>query len=277
MSAVTKPSYSHGIDPTALIGETIGANLREVAATFGGNEALVDVPTGRRWTYGQLDSDTDAMALGLTGLGIGKGDRVGIWAPNCCEWVLIQYATAKIGAILVNINPAYRSHELGYVLAQSGVRLLVSAESFKTSNYRAMVDEVRSGDGLPGLEHVIYLGTQDWDDLAAAGAVALAEGGEQELARQGARLAFDDPINIQYTSGTTGFPKGATLSHHNILNNGFFVGAGCRYTPADRVCVPVPFYHCFGMVMGNLGATTHGSCIVIPAPGFDPAATLAAV
>src|SRR6185437_9042558 len=220
------------------------------------------------------------VALGLTGLGIGQGDRVGIWAPNCAEWVLTQYATAKIGAILVNINPAYRSHELGYVLAQSGIRLLICAESFKTSNYRAMVEEVRGGVGphaLAGLERVIYIGTQDWDDLVAAGSVALAEGGEAELVSRGAALAFDDPINIQYTSGTTGFPKGATLSHHNILNNGFFVGEGCRYTPADRVCVPVPFYHCFGMVMGNLGATTHGSCIVIPAPGFDPAATLAAV
>src|SRR6185437_16222782 len=233
------------------------------------------------------------VALGLTGLGIGQGDRVGIWAPNCAEWVLTQYATAKIGAILVNINPAYRSHELGYVLAQSGIRLLICAESFKTSNYRAMVEEVRGGVGPPagsappeagptqqalaGLERVIYIGTQDWDDLVAAGSVALAEGGEAELVSRGAALAFDDPINIQYTSGTTGFPKGATLSHHNILNNGFFVGEGCRYTPADRVCVPVPFYHCFGMVMGNLGATTHGSCIVIPAPGFDPAATLAAV
>jgi fatty-acyl-CoA synthase len=277
MAAVTEPSYSHGIYPTALIGETIGANLREVATTFAGNEALVDVPTGRRWTYGQLDSDTDAVALGLLGLGIAKGDRVGIWAPNCAEWALIQYATAKIGAILVNINPAYRSHELGYVLGQSGVRLLVSAESFKTSDYRAMIEEVRGGNGLAGLEKVIYIGTQDWDDLVAAGSVALAEGGEADLRRLGAGLAFDDPINIQYTSGTTGFPKGATLSHHNILNNGFFVGEGCRYTPADRVCVPVPFYHCFGMVMGNLGATTHGATIVIPAPGFDPAATLAAV
>jgi fatty-acyl-CoA synthase len=302
MPGVTEPSYSHGVCPIALIGETIGANLREVAATFPGNEALVDVPSGRRWTYGQLDSDTDAVALALLAAGIGKGDRVGIWAPNCAEWVLLQYATAKIGAILVNINPAYRSHELGYVLAQSGVRLLVSAETFKTSNYRAMIEEVRGAvDAAPstpgeaslgapgeasldapgeasldGLERVIYIGTQDWDDLVATGAAALATS-PAELDRRAATLAFDDPINIQYTSGTTGFPKGATLSHHNILNNGFFVGEGCRYTPADRVCVPVPFYHCFGMVMGNLGCTSHGSCIVIPAPGFDPAATLRAV
>jgi fatty-acyl-CoA synthase len=284
MPAVTEPSYSHGVFATALIGETIGSNLREVATAFSDSEALVDVPTGRRWTYGQLDTDTDAVALGLVAAGIEKGDRVGIWAPNCPEWVLLQYATAKIGAILVNINPAYRSHELGYVLAQSGVRLLVSAESFKTSDYRAMIGEVRGGPAAAGgagppplsLERVIYLGTDDWDDLVATGEVALAASAG-ELERRAARLAFDDPINIQYTSGTTGFPKGATLSHHNILNNGFFVGEGCRYTPADRVCVPVPFYHCFGMVMGNLGCTTHGACIVIPAPGFDPAATLRAV
>jgi fatty-acyl-CoA synthase len=274
MPEITDPSYSHGVWPTALIGETIGNNLREVAAAFSDNEALVDVPTGRRWTYGRLDTDSDAVALGLLAAGIDKGDRVGIWAPNCPEWVLLQYATAKIGAVLVNINPAYRSHELGYVLAQSGVRLLVSAESFKTSDYRAMVEEVSAG--LDGLDQVIYLGTSGWDDLVATGEVALASS-RDELERRAAGLAFDDPINIQYTSGTTGFPKGATLSHHNILNNGFFVGEGCRYTPADRVCVPVPFYHCFGMVMGNLGCTTHGACIVIPAPGFDPAATLRAV
>ena len=270
MPGATQVSYSHGTAPTPLIGETIGANLQRIAAAHGGSDALVDVPTGARWTYAELDADTDAVALGLAGLGIGKGDRVGIWAPNCAEWVLIQYATAKIGAILVNINPAYRSHELGYVLAQAGVRLLVSAESFKTSDYRGMVDEVR-GD-LAGLERVVYLGTPDWAELLAAGRAALA-GGSAELARRAAGLAFDDPINIQYTSGTTGFPKGATLSHHNILNNGFFIGEGCGYTAADRVCIPVPFYHCFGMVLGNLACTTHGACIVIPAPGFDPAAT----
>ena len=188
--------------------------------------------------------------------------------------MLLQYATAKAGVILVNINPAYRSHELGYVLRQSGVRLLVSAESFKTSNYRAMIEEV-SGD-LPDLHRVIYLGSIDWDELFVVGAMPMA-GGEDQLAEREAVLAFDDPINIQYTSGTTGFPKGATLSHHNILNNGFFIGEGCRYTEADRVCIPVPFYHCFGMVLGNLACTTHGSAIVIPAPGFDPAASLRAV
>jgi fatty-acyl-CoA synthase len=274
MLGVTQLSYAHGTAATPLFGETIGDNLRRIAAAHGASEALVDVPSGQRWSYAELDADTDAVALGLVAAGIGQGDRVGIWAPNCAEWVLIQYATAKIGAILVNINPAYRSHELGYVLAQSGVRLLVSAESFKTSDYRAMVEEVRGG--LTGLEGVIYLGTPGWADLLAAGRAA-ADAGTGDLAERAARLSFDDPINIQYTSGTTGFPKGATLSHHNILNNGFFIGEGCRYTPADRVCIPVPFYHCFGMVLGNLACTTHAACIVIPAPGFDPAATLHAV
>jgi fatty-acyl-CoA synthase len=271
MPSASQLSYSHGTSATALLGETIGDNLRRVAGQFGGSEIMVDVPTGRRWTYRQLDADSDDLARGLLAAGIEARDRVGIWAPNCAEWVLLQFATAKIGAILVNINPAYRSHELSYVLRQAGVRLLVSAESFKTSDYRAMIDEVR-GD-LPGLERVIYLGTPEWDELLTAG--ARDDGGA--LARREAELAFDDPINIQYTSGTTGFPKGATLSHHNILNNGFFIGEMCRYTEQDRVCIPVPFYHCFGMVLGNLAAVTHGACIVIPAPGFEPAATLRAV
>jgi fatty-acyl-CoA synthase len=264
-------SYSHGASPRPLLGETIGANLRRIATRYPDSEALVDVPSGRRWTYRQLDADSDLVALGLIAGGIISGDRVGIWAPNCPEWVLLQYGSAKAGAILVNINPAYRSHELAFVLRQSGIRLLISAESFKTSDYRGMVDEVRAD--LPDLQEVCYLGTADWDRLLAAGATADHSllGEREEL------LAFDDPINIQYTSGTTGFPKGATLSHHNILNNGFFIGEGCRYTELDRVCIPVPFYHCFGMVLGNLACTTHGACIVIPAPGFDPAATLAAV
>ncbi len=264
-------SYSHGASAQPLLGETIGDNLRRIAGRYPASDAMVDVPAGRRWTYAQLDADTDDLASGLLTLGIQKGDRVGIWAPNCAEWVLLQYATAKIGAILVNINPAYRSHELGYVLRQSGIGLLVSAESFKTSDYRAMIEEVH-GD-LPDLERVIYLDTPAWRELLAAGAAA----GGAALAGRSATLAFDDPITIQYTSGTTGFPKGATLSHHNILNNGFFIGEGCRYTEHDRVCIPVPFYHCFGMVLGNLACTTHGACIVIPAPGFDPALTLAAV
>jgi fatty-acyl-CoA synthase len=277
MNGGAQLSYSHGISTIPLLGETIGDNLRRAAARQPDADALVDVPAGTRWSYARLDADTDVLAQGLLEAGIDKGDRVGIWAPNCAEWVLLQYATAKIGAILVNINPAYRSHELRYVLRQSGVRLLVSAERFKTSDYRGMIDEVR--DKLEALERVIYLGTAGWDELLAAGAVAAGTGAAwpPALGQRTAELAFDDPINIQYTSGTTGFPKGATLSHHNILNNGFFIGEGCRYTSEDRVCIPVPFYHCFGMVLGNLACTTHGACIVIPAPGFDPAATLAAV
>jgi fatty-acyl-CoA synthase len=269
-------SYSHGVSDRALLGETIGENLRRITAAFGDHDAVVDVPSGRRWTYQQLDADVDRLALGLIAAGIEAGDRVGIWAPNCPEWVLLQYATARMGAILVNINPAYRTHELGYVLRQSGVRLLVSAESFKTSDYRAMVGEVRGE--LPGLAQVVFLGTAAWDGLLAAGAADLAgRDGAGLLAARAAQLAFDQAINIQYTSGTTGFPKGATLSHHNILNNGFFIGEYCRYTEEDRVAIPVPFYHCFGMVLGNLACTTHGAAIVIPALGFDPAATLDAV
>jgi fatty-acyl-CoA synthase len=266
-------SYSHGTSVQPLLGETIGANLKRIAGTFPDQEALVDVPTGQRWTYAALDAACDVLARGLIAAGLAAGDRAGIWAPNCAEWVLLQYATARAGIILVNINPAYRSHELGYALRQSGVRLLISAEAFKSSDYRAMIDEVR-GD-LPDLEQVIYLGSAEWAALLAAGH---DPGGPADpLAERQAALSFDDPINIQYTSGTTGFPKGATLSHHNILNNGFFIGEMCRYTPQDRVCIPVPFYHCFGMVLGNLACTTHGSAIVIPAAGFDPAATLRAV
>ena len=272
MTGVTQPSYSHGASAMPLLGETIGANLRRVATTYPDREAVVDVPTGRRWTYAAFDAESDALARGLIAAGIEPGDRVGIWAPNRPEWVLLQYATAKAGIILVNINPAYRSHELGYALHQSGVRVLVSAESFKTSDYRAMIEEVRGG--LEGLERVIYLGTPEWEELSAA---APAAGEPDTLALREAGLSFDDPINIQYTSGTTGFPKGATLSHHNILNNGFFIGEGCRYTERDRVCIPVPFYHCFGMVLGNLACTTPGACIVIPSPGFEPATALAAV
>ena len=271
MPAANDLSYSHGASPDPLLGETIGDSLRRIATAHGDSEALVDVPTGRRWTYAQLDAATDAVARGLIASGVATGDRVGIWAPNCAEWVLLQYGSAKMGAILVNINPAYRSHELGYVLKQASISVLVSAESFKTSDYRGMIEEVR--DGLSDLRQVIYIGTPEWDAMVAAGGTVPADA----LAEAGAALAFDDPINIQYTSGTTGFPKGATLSHHNILNNGYFIGEGCRYTAADRVCIPVPFYHCFGMVLGNLACTTHGACIVIPAPGFGPAETLAAV
>ncbi len=264
-------SYASGVSTTPLLGDTIGANLDKTVAAFPERDALVDRTSGRRWTYEQFADDVEAVALGLRDLGVVKGDRVGIWSPNCAEWMLVQYATAKLGAILVNINPAYRVHELEFVLNQAGIRTLVSASTFKTSDYAAMVDEVKPK--CPALRDVILIGTSDWDGLMEAGrtsdpAVLVA------IART---LTADDPINIQYTSGTTGFPKGATLSHHNILNNGYFVGELCGYDEEDRVCVPVPFYHCFGMVMGNLAATSHGACVVIPAPAFDPKATLEAV
>ena len=270
---LTKPalSYTSGTSDVPLIGRTIGEDFERAVARFGDREALVDCATHRRWTYSELDVEVDEVALGLLAMGVEKGDRVGIWAPNCAEWVVVQYATAKVGALLVNVNPAYRSHELGYVVKQSGMRMLVSAVSHKGSDYRAMVEEVR-GD-CPDLADVVYIGEDSWRDLVSQG----SRSDHHALDERMAQLTFDDPINIQYTSGTTGFPKGATLSHHNILNNGYFVGELVGYTELDRICLPVPFYHCFGMVMGNLGATSHGSCIVIPAPAFDPAATLLAV
>ncbi|MFC9292612.1 AMP-binding protein [Streptomyces sp. NPDC057011] len=264
-------SYASGVCEVPLLGDTIGENLDRTVRLFPGRDALIDRATGRRWTYAELAAEVDALALGLLDLGIAKGDRVGIWAPNCAEWTLVQYATARIGAVLVTVNPAYRSHELEYVLRQSGIRLLVAAERFKSSDYAAMIEEVRPR--CPELEFTALLGGPLWTSLLERG----RQGDPAELARAQAALSPDDPINIQYTSGTTGFPKGATLSHHNILNNGFFVGELCHYTEQDRVCIPVPFYHCFGMVMGNLACTSHGAAMVIPAPSFDPAATLAAV
>jgi fatty-acyl-CoA synthase len=268
---VTALSYASERCPAPLLGETIDANLRRAVARFADREALVDVPSGRRYTYAELDAAVDELARGMLARDIAQGDRVGIWAPNCAEWFLVQYATARIGAILVNINPAYRTHELEYVLRQSSIGTLVSATSFKSSDYRAMIEEVRPR--LAELRDVVLIGDPSWDALIEDGLPLTAA----DVAARSAELTFDDPINIQYTSGTTGFPKGATLSHHNILNNGYFVGEGMSYTEADRICVPVPFYHCFGMVMGNLGSTSHGACVVIPAPAFDPAATLRAV
>ncbi len=264
-------SYTSGTSDIPLLGDTIGENLDATVAAFADREAIVDWPTGRRLTYAQFGRAVDDVARGLLAIGVEKGDRVGIWAPNCPEWALVQYATAKIGAIMVNINPAYRLHELEYVLNQSGISVLVSYQVHKSSNYREMVGRLQGS--CPGVRAIIYIDDPTWDELVAAGAAVPASA----LAERGAALSCDDPINIQYTSGTTGFPKGSTLSHHNILNNGYFVGGLLGYTEEDRVCLPVPFYHCFGMVMGNLGATTRGACIVIPAPSFDPAATLEAV
>ena len=260
-------SYASGTSTVPLLGETIGDNLRRTVAAFGDREALVDRGSGRRFTYTELYDAGEGLAAGLVAAGVQKGDRVGIWSPNRWEWVVLQYAAADIGAVLVNVNPAYRTHELQYVLNQAGISLLVSAPAFKTSDYRGMVASVRGE--CPGLRTVVFLGDPEWD--------ALSSGDRSVLPDLRAALTFDDAINIQYTSGTTGFPKGATLSHHNILNNGFFVGELCSYTEEDRICIPVPFYHCFGMVMGNLAATSHGACMVIPSPGFDPALTLEAV
>jgi fatty-acyl-CoA synthase len=271
MVTVTSASYASGTSDKPLLGETIDANLRRAIAAHPDREAVVDVATAERLTYAELDAAVEQVARGLLARGVQRGDRVGIWAPNCIPWFLVQYATARIGAILVNINPAYRTHELEYVLKQAGIATLVSAVSFKTSEYRRMVEEVRGN--LPDLKDVVYIADPSWDELVAAGASVAAE----QVRERADALSFDDAINIQYTSGTTGFPKGATLSHHNILNNGYFVGEGMGYTEQDRICVPVPFYHCFGMVMGNLASTSHGACVVIPAPGFDPAATLRAV
>jgi fatty-acyl-CoA synthase len=264
-------AYASGTSSVPLLADTIGQNLDRAVAAFPDRDALVDVPSGRRWTYARLGADVDRLARAFMAVGVAKGDRVSIWAPNTPEWVLVQYATATIGAIMVNVNPAYRRQELSYVLKQSGTSVLVSAVSLKTSDYREMVGSVR--DDCPDLREVVYLGDPTWDALLARADEVTPDA----LAACAARLSCDDPINIQYTSGTTGFPKGATLSHHNILNNGYFVGELVSYTEQDRICLPVPFYHCFGMVMGNLGATSHGACIVIPAPAFDPAATLHAV
>ena len=240
-------SYARGETTPALLEETIGANLARTVAAYANCEALVECASGRRWTWAELDADVGRLARGLLAAGIGAGDRVGIWAPNCAEWTLVQFATARVGAILVNVNPAYRTHELAYVVNQSGMVLLVSATSFRTSDYRSMIEETAAGN--PTLTRVVYLDDEEsWSGLLASGDTVAAEG----LAAREAELSATDPINIQYTSGTTGFPKGATLSHRNILNN------------------------CFGMVMGNLACSTHGATMVIPAPGFDPALTLAA-
>ncbi|MCE4269216.1 AMP-binding protein [Rhodococcus sp. ACPA4] len=268
------PSYTSGVWDGPMLGDTIGDNLDRTVAAHGDRDALIDHASGRRWTYREFAEQVNGLAAGLLSRGVGKGDRVGMWAPNCPEWTFTQYATAKIGAILVNINPAYRSHELQYVLEQAGISTLVSAASFKTSDYASMIETVRPQ--CPDLTSVILLGSPEWDGVLADGLAAQASD-PAPLAAAQAALSADDAINIQYTSGTTGFPKGATLSHHNILNNGYFVGELCHYTEIDRVCIPVPFYHCFGMVMGNLACTSHGAAMVIPGPAFDPRAALEAV
>ena len=285
-------SYASGTSRIPLLGDTIGDNLTRTVARFPGAEAMVDVPSGRRWTYLELDTEVTALALGLLAQGVEAGDRIGIWSPNCPEWTLLQYATAKIGAILVNINPANRAFELEYVLRQSECSTLLLIQGFRDADYVAIVNtlcpelatskpgELHSAT-LPDLRNVIFIGSGDgrqpgmfcWDDLRAMGRNI----SDADLRQRESSLSFDDPINIQYTSGTTGFPKGATLSHHNILNNALLIAASMQFTHRDRLCIPVPFYHCFGMVLSNLACVVTGAAMVVPAAFFDPLATLEAV
>lgn len=263
-------SYAHGTSAVPLLGETIGENLRRTVERVPEHDALVVRSQGYRATYRQLWERVTDVARGLLARGVAKGDRVGIWSPNRYEWVIAQYAAARAGAILVNINPAYKTSELEYALVQSGVSLLLLARGFRTSDYVRVLAEVRPR--CPQLREALVL-DDDWAKLIASGA-PISDG---VLAEREATLQFDDPVNIQYTSGTTGFPKGATLSHHNVLNNGYFIGQALRYTESDRVCIPVPFYHCFGMVIGNLACTSHGACMVVPGEAYDPLKTLEAV
>jgi fatty-acyl-CoA synthase len=278
---MTALSYACGTTRTPLLGETLGAAFDRIAAAYPDREAVVSCSQGTRMTYRELRGATDAFARGLIGLGVRHGDRVGIWSANNLEWVIAQFATPKIGAILVNLNPAYRTVEAEYAIRQSGVSVLLMQIRHKTSEYAQMLAEMRPN--LPELRHVVLIGDDEvrtplealrWSDVPS---LAGAHVSDAALAERLAATQFDEAINIQYTSGTTGFPKGATLTHHNILNNGYFIGEGCRYTDRDRVCVPVPFYHCFGMVLANLAIVTHGATIVIPSPSFDPESSLAAV
>ena len=273
---MTLPSYVSGPSRQPLLGRTIGAEFDRTAGLYPDKLAVVSRHQGIRLTYAELHTAVLQAARAFLALGVEKGDRVGIWAGNRVEWLIVQYATAKVGAILVNVNPAYRRHELHYALGKSGVKVLVAARNFRQTDYLEMIREV--APEIPAIHSIVLLGEGSagmlgWEDFLEGGGPALAA----RLEHREAELDFDDPINIQYTSGTTGFPKGATLSHHNILNNGYFVGEGCGYTEADRICVPVPLYHCFGMVMGNLGALTHGAAVIYPDAAFDPEATLQAI
>lgn len=264
-------SYVSGESTHPLLGETIGYNLKQTVDKFPSNDAIVSVHQNYRATYQEFYNQTTELAKALLAKGVKLGDRVGIWAPNRYEWVLVQYATARIGAVMVNLNPAYRKHEVVFAINQSDISLIISAVSYKTSMYQKMLEEV--AENCYSLREVIYLDTPEWTSfLKESNAIQ-----DEELQAAESLVEFDQPINIQYTSGTTGFPKGVTLSHHNILNNGFFIARRLHYTEDDRVCIPVPFYHCFGMVIGNLACTSHGACMVIPNDGFDPAATLKAV
>ncbi len=265
------PSHTRGATDVPLLEETIDENFRRTAERHSNREALVVRHQGIRWTYAELDHEIDRVARGLHALGLEVGDRVGLWSPNRFEWTLVQYATARLGIIMVCINPSYRTSELEFVLNQSGCRVLLAAPDFKTSDYRGMWESV--AQRCPSIEHAIFFDTPEWEMLLANGE-SLSAGA---LLDRAGELDANQPINIQYTSGTTGLPKGATLTHRNILNNGFFVGEACGFREEDRVCIPVPFYHCFGMVMGNLGCTSHGACMVIPNDAFDPISVLEAV
>jgi len=265
-----KLSYTNGASNIPLLGETIDENLRKTVAKFPNNDALISVHQHYRATYTEFYEQVTAVAKGLIALGVKSGDRVGIWSPNCYEWTLLQYATAKIGAIMVNINPAYRTSELIYVINQSGLAYIFSAIQFKTSHYKKMIEDAR--EFTDTLRKEVYWG-ESWEYFLAQGKKV----SDEKLQAYEAKVQFDDPVNIQYTSGTTGNPKGVTLTHHNILNNAYFIGIRMNYTDKDRVCIPVPFYHCFGMVIGNLCCTAHGATMVIPNDSFDATKTLEAV
>lgn len=266
----TQLSYVHGDSSIPLLGETIGENLKKTVEKFPKNDALICSHQNYRATYEEFYEQTSQVAKAILHLGAKPGDRVGIWSPNRYEWVLLQYATARIGVILVNINPAYRTSELIFVLNQSQIKYIFASLSFKTSNYKKMVEDAREFTSTL-VDEVFF--DENWDDFLK-GAAHISD---EELQNYESQIQFDDPVNIQYTSGTTGFPKGVTLSHHNILNNGYFIGIRLHYTEKDRVCIPVPFYHCFGMVIGNLCCTAHGSTMVIPNDSFDPKLTLEVV
>jgi len=265
-----KLSYTNGASNIPLLGETIDENLRKTVVKFPNNDALISAHQHYRATYTEFYEQVTAVAKGLIALGVKSGDRVGIWSPNCYEWTLLQYATAKIGAIMVNINPAYRTSELIYVINQSGLSYIFSAIQFKTSHYKKMIDDAR--EFTDTLRKEVYWG-ESWEYFLAQGKKV----SDEKLQSYEAKVQFDDPVNIQYTSGTTGNPKGVTLTHHNILNNAYFIGVRMNYTDKDRVCIPVPFYHCFGMVIGNLCCTAHGATMVIPNDSFDATKTLEAV